>query len=165
MSKISDTLADKVSDIIIRADGLREEIGILDLQEMASSLNVSNSDVDDIEKCKMDSFKDDVVELDSDVDVVWQQHDTSILKQPPSQSPVKPSRCVFCQSKSHHSHKCRKYRSPNDYQRVLFQQFLCYNCLCHGHKSYACPQYKQCHLCQDYRKHSPVLCNLYHTLY
>ena len=173
LAKLCDTLADKVSDIIIRADGqpvvssildeLREEIGILDLQEMASSLNVSNSNVDDIEKCKMDSLKDEVVELDSDVDVVPRRHDTSILKHPTSQSPVKPSRCVFCQSKSHHSHKCRKYRNPNDYKRVLFQQFRCYNCLCYGHKSYACPQYKQCHLCQDYRKHSPVLCNLYNT--
>ena len=169
LAKLCDTLADKVSDIIIQANGqpvvssilneLREEIGILDLQEMASSLNVSNV----VEKCKMDSLKDEVVELDSDVDVVPRRHDTSILKHPPSQSPVKPSRCVFCQSKSHHSHKCRKYRSPNDYQRVLFQQFLCYNCLGYGHKSYACPAYKQCHLCQDNRKHSPVLCNLYHT--
>ena len=66
--------------------------------------------------------------------------------------------CLFCLKDTHTSHNCNLYNNPRDFHKAIFNNFACFNCLHMGHKSYACPKQKMCSLCQDCRKHSPVLC-------
>ena len=66
--------------------------------------------------------------------------------------------CIFCFEDTHTSHECRIYERPSEFHKDIFRKFSCYNCLEAGHKSYACPQLKICCLCDDSRKHSPVIC-------
>lgn len=71
--------------------------------------------------------------------------------------------CCFCSSCTHDSASCRRFNRPDDFQCALFKMYSCYNCLIPGHRSHECPKPKICSLCDDPRKHSPVLCRVYHT--
>ena len=73
--------------------------------------------------------------------------------------------CLFCRQNTHSSHDCKLYNDPFSFKQLIFRNFLCYNCLQVGHKSYGCPYSKVCNLCTDTRKHSNILCNKrYHFL-
>ena len=67
--------------------------------------------------------------------------------------------CLFCHQSTHVSHDCNVYNKLSDFQKVIYKNFSCFNCLNVGHKSYACPKATFCTLCNDNRKHSPVLCS------
>ena len=73
-------------------------------------------------------------------------------------------KCLFCHQDTHISHACEVYNRPSDFHNILFRNFSCYNCLEVGHKSYGCPKPKICSLCQDPRKHSPVICSSRYAL-
>ena len=72
--------------------------------------------------------------------------------------PISTENCLFCLKNTHTSHNCNLYNNPRDFHKAIFNNFACLNCLNMGHKSYACPKQKICSMCQDFRKHSPVLC-------
>ena len=74
-------------------------------------------------------------------------------------NPQVSNNCLFCHQSTHVSHDCNVYSKLSDFQKVIYKNFSCFNCLNVGHKSYACPKATFCTLCNDNRKHSPVLCS------
>ena len=160
LSKLCGTASEKVSELIRQANGqqvipqileiLQDEVHVLELQELANSLNeniVPEEKSDPNEKYTQSSYIDSAPK--------------SCLRHQKSQH--QQYSCIFCNSNDHVSSMCRYHNDPYYYQQMLFQNFLCYNCFEHGHKSYGCPQSKQCNLCNDNRKHSPVLCSRKHS--
>lgn len=165
LSKLCGSALDKVSSLILEADGqpvvprlldlLKEEISLLQLQEIAENISEVDRDRDKIQEEPTEPTSKHVIGADS----LPNFPTAPILKQP-SVLEHQERGCIFCETNIHHSHSCRKFRAPSEYKHVLFKQFLCFNCLNVGHKSYACPYQNQCSLCYDSRKHSPVLCTL-----
>ena len=165
LSKLCGTVSDKVASLIIEKgekpvvpcilDILKEEISCMELQNIARRLKGS-----DLRGEKEINGRESFSGIEKDVNVYPEPPVKSILKHS-SMLQHKEVSCIFCRKQDHPSNECRKYTDPSDFQKVLFQQYCCYNCLSHGHKSYACPKHKQCSLCSDSRKHSIVLCTLY----
>ena len=170
LSKLCGTALDKVSSLILEADGqpvvsqilnvLKEEISILQLQEIADKVNETYTSAEEVNSKVTEATS----ELDSGVNTLQQSPVIPILK-PSCQLKHQAATCIFCGANNHNSNTCRKFRVPSEYQHVLFRKYSCFNCLNHGHKGFACPYPKQCNLCDDTRKHSPVLCNLYNYYY
>ena len=162
LSKLPNAARDKVSSLITNAEGkpvvpsildiLKEEISLMSLQELATSLS---GDVSAQGEQHVEPMEKDIC--------THQAPPKSILKPTPLMSQSKLFNCVFCRTNTHHSNNCNRYRTPDEYRRFLFHHRLCYNCCDYGHKSSGCPQSKKCSLCYDPRKHSPVLCSCYHS--
>ena len=187
LSKLCGTVSEKVSGHMIDAEGkpvvpdildiLRREINVMELEELAASLSgdvpeqgddklppkevIGPADLNGNVPEQGDHKELPSKEVIGPADVgttAPQQSLTSILKPSSVNSQCQQFNCLFCMTNTHHSNTCKRYRTPSDYQQVLFQHRRCYNCYGYGHKSYACPRPKECSLCHDNRKHSPVLC-------
>ena len=129
LSKLQGEVADEVSEYIIKMNGKSVGPGILNIIREQITL----------------------MEI--------QQVAASIGEVPTSSSQSTEAQCIFCQTDQHSSSACNRYRSPNAYRKTLCQRQRCFNCLCSGHKGSDCPYPRQCNLCQDYRKHSQLLCS------
>ena len=158
LSKLCGTASEKVCELMTQADGqhvvpqmleiIKDEVRVLELQELANSLN-DNLSLEKDTPSPNDKLSEPCY-IDSSLPKGCIRH---------HRSPQQQTTCLFCNRNDHISSMCRYYKDPHYYQQILFQNFLCYNCCNSGHKSYACPHSKQCNLCKDNRKHSPVLCS------
>ena len=68
--------------------------------------------------------------------------------------------CVFCASKKHSSHLCRKYTKNELFYHVVVKEYRCKNCLRQFHRSDRCFEDSYCVLegCHRKDKHSPTVC-------
>ena len=68
--------------------------------------------------------------------------------------------CVFCNTKRHSSHSCRKFRSNEEFYHEVVKQRRCKNCLRQFHRSDYCFNDSFCTLphCHRKDKHSPSVC-------
>ena len=156
-SKLSGTPSEQVCDLMRQSDGqqivpqileiIKDEVDSLELQELAASLHDNAMAEGDIYHPTKDSSQSCYKVTASP---------RGCLKQHKSQQQTI---CIFCNGNDHISSMCQYYSDPSYYKQILYQRFLCYNCFDYGHKSYACPDSKQCNLCNDDRKHAEVLCS------
>lgn len=161
LSKLTGTLADRVSTLMNDSEGkpiipdilniFSEELKVMELQEIATKGRDLESSCTELTEFEDDPLSSKLSEK------------PSILKHSNSPCPQQRSNCFFCQNDTHNTHQCRRYRTPRDYQQILFRNYLCFNCHQKGHTSHGCPRSKVCQMCEDPRKHSPVLCRNYHS--
>jgi hypothetical protein len=160
LSKLIGTTCDRVSSMMIESNGkpvipaileiMKEEINILKLQEEAAKWNQNVPDKDEVHQSTPNYHTDELT-----IDI------TAHTVLSPQAGELPKFKCIFCQSNGHESNRCRRYRTRREFQRELYKQYRCYNCMEEGHQSWDCLTVKMCTLCEDYRKHSPLLCNNY----
>ena len=162
LSKLRGDLAEKISSYIIQMKGkpvmqevlnlIREELTTIEIKQIAVGLKEHSSK------------QEDTYEKEPDGTSVLQSEATSCKPSTWSsqQRMIKKTRCIFCMEDTHCSSMCKRYMNPKEYQRFLFKRRLCFNCFEEGHKGYSCPQLSECHLCDDRRKHSSLLCSNYY---
>ena len=70
--------------------------------------------------------------------------------------------CIFCGSKEHNSHNCRKFNHSSQFWTAVYNEKRCKNCLRQFHFSNHCFDSSFCLIsnCRRRDKHSPILCNL-----
>ena len=68
--------------------------------------------------------------------------------------------CVFCTSRGHSSHLCRKYNSNEQFYHQVVEEKRCKNCLRQFHQSNRCLDDSFCAIksCTRKDKHSPCVC-------
>lgn len=156
LSKLCGTASERVCELMRQANGqqivpqileiIKDEVEVLELQELADSVN-SDTVAEDTFEPTEGSSQSCYREL---------SHPRECFQPQRSQHQIG---CIFCNRTDHISSMCQHYNSPYYYRQILFNSYLCYNCFESGHKSYACPHSKQCNVCNDNRKHSLVLCS------
>ena len=85
----------------------------------------------------------------------------------PSIQPNPKLYCIFCNTASHHSHQCNKYKNSQQFWQAVLETRRCKNCLRLFHRSNKCFNQSFCHLmgCRRQDKHSPVLCRMNYIKY
>ena len=68
--------------------------------------------------------------------------------------------CIFCGSKEHNSHNCKKFNHSSQFWTVVYNEKRCKNCLRQFHFSNHCFDSSFCLIsnCRRRDKHSPILC-------
>ena len=134
---------------------IKEEIRCLQLCQLADECKFESNSLQ-VNNFHSWDFQENTLSIDSkNISSVVDYVPKSCLK---NKDLCSLQKCLFCHSENHDSHNCQIYNRPLEFHKFIFSNFSCFNCLRVGHKSYACPKAKYCTLCNDERKHSPVLC-------